>query len=51
VEDFEDWSNWVLYKGGVGVKSDQSWEAWWLDEQVRSSLGGNSLQYMPTQIE
>jgi callose synthase len=35
VEDFEDWTKWLYYKGGVGVKIENSWEAWWFDEQVR----------------
>lgn len=41
VEDFDDWSNWIMYKGGVGVKSDSSWEAWWLEEQdhLRTAAG------------
>nr|CAB3499926.1 unnamed protein product [Digitaria exilis] len=34
VEDFDDWTNWLLYKGGVGVKGDNSWESWWDGEQV-----------------
>jgi hypothetical protein len=34
VEDFDDWTNWLLYKGGVGVKGDNSWESWWDEEQV-----------------
>ncbi|CAD6212301.1 unnamed protein product [Miscanthus lutarioriparius] len=33
VEDFDDWTNWLLYKGGVGVKGDSSWESWWDEEQ------------------
>nr|CAB3455580.1 unnamed protein product [Digitaria exilis] len=33
VEDFDDWTNWLLYKGGVGVKGDHSWESWWDEEQ------------------
>lgn len=33
VEDFDDWTSWLLYKGGVGVKGDHSWEAWWAEEQ------------------
>jgi len=24
----------MFYKGGVGVKVENSWEAWWFDEQV-----------------
>lgn len=34
VEDFDDWTSWLLYKGGVGVKGDDSWESWWDEEQV-----------------
>ncbi|KAK6144004.1 hypothetical protein DH2020_020824 [Rehmannia glutinosa] len=32
VEDFRDWTNWLLYRGGIGVKGEESWEAWWDDE-------------------
>jgi callose synthase len=41
VEDFDDWTNWMFYKGGVGVKVENSWEAWWFDEQdhIRSPRG------------
>lgn len=41
VEDFDDWSNWIMFKGGVGVESESSWEAWWLDEQahLRTAAG------------
>jgi callose synthase len=38
VEDFDDWTGWLFYKGGVGVKIDYSWEAWWFDEQVQLSF-------------
>eukprot|EP01018_Ginkgo_biloba_P032191 Gb_22029 [translate_table: standard] len=34
VQDFDDWTTWLLYKGGVGVKAEDSWEAWWDEEQV-----------------
>ena len=34
VEDFDDWTSWLMYKGGVGVKGDNSWESWWDEEQV-----------------
>ncbi|KAJ4839988.1 Callose synthase 10 [Turnera subulata] len=34
VEDFDDWTSWLLYKGGVGVKGDNSWESWWDEEQI-----------------
>ncbi|EPS67036.1 hypothetical protein M569_07740, partial [Genlisea aurea] len=32
VEDFHDWTNWLLYRGGIGVKGEESWEAWWDEE-------------------
>ncbi|KAF8395923.1 hypothetical protein HHK36_019878 [Tetracentron sinense] len=34
VEDFTDWTNWLLYRGGIGVKGEESWEAWWDEELV-----------------
>ncbi|KAH7429708.1 hypothetical protein KP509_09G062400 [Ceratopteris richardii] len=33
VEDFEDFLDWIWYRGGISVKSDQSWEVWWNEEQ------------------
>lgn len=33
VYDFEDFQNWLWYKGGVLARPDQSWEAWWNEEQ------------------
>lgn len=45
VEDFDDWSSWLLYKGGVGVKGDNSWEAWWDEEQMHiQTLRGRILE-------
>lgn len=35
VEDFDDWTSWLFYKGGVGVKGENSWESWWDEEQVK----------------
>ncbi|XP_077221579.1 glucan synthase-like 10 [Tasmannia lanceolata] len=32
VEDFKEWTNWLLYRGGIGVKGEESWEAWWDEE-------------------
>lgn len=34
MEDFRDWTNWLLYRGGIGVKGEESWEAWWDEELV-----------------
>ncbi|OVA07770.1 Glycosyl transferase [Macleaya cordata] len=33
VYDFEDFMNWIWYRGGVFTKADQSWETWWYEEQ------------------
>lgn len=33
VEDFDDFMNWIWYRGGVFAKSEQSWERWWFEEQ------------------
>ncbi|KAF5748796.1 hypothetical protein HS088_TW04G00755 [Tripterygium wilfordii] len=32
VEDFRDWTYWLLYRGGIGVKGEESREAWWDEE-------------------
>ncbi|KEH44542.1 putative 1,3-beta-glucan synthase [Medicago truncatula] len=40
VVDFRDWTNWLLYRGGIGVKGEESWEAWWEEELAHiRSLG------------
>ncbi|XP_040989322.1 callose synthase 10 [Juglans microcarpa x Juglans regia] len=45
VEDFDDWTSWLLYKGGVGVKGENSWESWWDEEQVHiKTLRGRILE-------
>ncbi|XP_006351455.1 callose synthase 10 [Solanum tuberosum] len=45
VEDFDDWTNWLMYKGGVGVKGDDSWESWWDEEQIHiQTLRGRILE-------
>ncbi|KAH7332248.1 hypothetical protein KP509_20G078000 [Ceratopteris richardii] len=45
VEDFGDWTNWLLYKGGVGVKGEESWETWWDEEQSHiQTLRGKILE-------
>ncbi|GAB4824930.1 Callose synthase 12 [Ancistrocladus abbreviatus] len=33
VDDFDDFMNWIWYRGGVYTKAEQSWEAWWREEQ------------------
>ena len=32
VYDFDDFINWLWNTGGVFTKAEQSWEAWWLEE-------------------
>ncbi|KAF5206729.1 Callose synthase [Thalictrum thalictroides] len=45
VEDFDDWTSWLLYKGGVGVKGENSWESWWDEEQAHiQTLRGRILE-------
>ncbi|KAG0453842.1 hypothetical protein HPP92_025146 [Vanilla planifolia] len=45
VEDFDDWTSWLLYKGGVGVKGEHSWESWWDEEQMHiQTLRGRILE-------
>ncbi|KAJ7957439.1 Callose synthase-like protein [Quillaja saponaria] len=41
VADFRDWTNWLLYRGGIGVKGEESWEAWWEEElaHIRTMWG------------
>ncbi|XP_050219480.1 callose synthase 9 [Mercurialis annua] len=45
VEDFRDWTNWLLYRGGIGVKGEESWEAWW-DEELSHirTFGGRIME-------
>ncbi|XP_042393407.1 callose synthase 10 isoform X2 [Zingiber officinale] len=45
VEDFDDWTAWLLYKGGVGIKGEYSWESWWDEEQSHiQTLRGRILE-------
>ncbi|KAL1323430.1 callose synthase 10 [Arachis hypogaea] len=45
VEDFDDWTSWLLYRGGVGVKGDNSWESWWDEEQMHiQTMRGRILE-------
>ncbi|KAG5535751.1 hypothetical protein RHGRI_023499 [Rhododendron griersonianum] len=45
VVDFRDWTNWLLYRGGVGVmKGQESWEAWW-DEELNSNSELSTLSF------
>lgn len=32
VDDVEDFTNWIFFRGGILVKANQSWEAWWDEE-------------------
>lgn len=43
VEDFREWTNWLLYRGGIGVQGKESWEAWW-DEELVCSLFCESIE-------
>ncbi|CAL0316284.1 unnamed protein product [Lupinus luteus] len=43
VEDFRDWTNWLLYRGGIGVKGEDSWEAWWEEELAHIRTFGSRV--------
>ncbi|TVU11853.1 hypothetical protein EJB05_45462 [Eragrostis curvula] len=32
VEDWKEWRIWLRYSGGIGVRPERSWEAWWEEE-------------------
>lgn len=32
VQDFDDWSSWLFYTGGIGLTANMSWESWWEEE-------------------
>ncbi|XP_020260119.1 callose synthase 9 [Asparagus officinalis] len=45
VEDFRHWTDWLFYRGGIGVKGEESWEAWWEEELVHiRTLRGRILE-------
>ncbi|XP_011037937.1 PREDICTED: callose synthase 9 [Populus euphratica] len=45
VEDFSDWTNWLFYRGGIGVKGQESWEAWWDEELAHiRTLSGRIME-------
>ncbi|KAL9662235.1 hypothetical protein QQ045_027067 [Rhodiola kirilowii] len=33
VDDFDDFMNWIWFRGSVFAKAEQSWEKWWQEEQ------------------
>lgn len=33
VYDFDDFMNWIWFRGGVFSKAEESWEVWWYEEQ------------------
>ncbi|KAI3812257.1 hypothetical protein L1987_16964 [Smallanthus sonchifolius] len=33
VYDYDDFMNWIWFRGGVFAKSEESWEQWWYEEQ------------------
>ncbi|XP_017631847.1 callose synthase 12-like [Gossypium arboreum] len=47
VHDFDDFMNWIWYRGGMFAKATESWESWWYEEQhhlVITSLWGKLLE-------
>ncbi|KAG9136289.1 hypothetical protein Leryth_003883 [Lithospermum erythrorhizon] len=43
VEDFRDWTNWLFYRGGIGVKGAESWEAYWDEELAHIRTFGSRI--------
>jgi callose synthase len=49
VEDFDDFMQWLWFKGDVFVKVEQSWEVWWEEEQAHfrtTGLWGKLLEIL-----
>lgn len=49
LDDYEDFINWLWYKGGIITGPDQSWESWWLEEQKhfqQTGLWGKALEVL-----
>jgi callose synthase len=40
VEDFEDFMQWLWFKGDVFVRGEQSWAVWWEEEQAHYRTTG-----------
>ncbi|XP_042519046.1 callose synthase 12 [Macadamia integrifolia] len=40
VYDWDDFLNWIWYRGGVFTKADESWETWWYEEQDHLRMTG-----------
>ncbi|MFQ6654314.1 hypothetical protein Gotur_025368 [Gossypium turneri] len=43
VDDFDDFMNWIWYRGSIFAKATESWESWWYEEQhhlLTTSLWG-----------
>uniref|UniRef100_A0A1D1YPS8 1,3-beta-glucan synthase n=1 Tax=Anthurium amnicola TaxID=1678845 RepID=A0A1D1YPS8_9ARAE len=49
VYDFEDFMNWIWFRGGLFTKAEESWEIWWYEEQDHlrtTGLWGKLLEIM-----
>ncbi|KAI4333962.1 hypothetical protein L6164_018708 [Bauhinia variegata] len=40
VYDFDDFMNWIWFRGSVFAKAEQSWERWWYEEQNHLRVTG-----------
>ncbi|XP_050883663.1 callose synthase 12-like [Lathyrus oleraceus] len=38
--DFDDFMNWIWYRGSVFAKAEDSWEKWWYEEQDHLKVTG-----------
>lgn len=49
VYDFDDFMNWIWFRGSMFAKSDESWETWWEEEQAHlrtTNLWGKLLEVL-----
>lgn len=47
VYDFDDFMNWIWFRGSMFVTADESWEAWWEEEQShlrKTNIWGKILE-------
>ncbi|KAJ4976815.1 hypothetical protein NE237_001921 [Protea cynaroides] len=40
VYDWDDFLNWIWFRGGVFTKAEESWETWWYEEQDHLRMTG-----------
>ena len=51
VDDFDDFMNWIWFRGSVFAKAEQSWERWWYEEQEHLRTTGALGKVMEVILE